>query len=433
MSDAHELPADEQKPVTLSEYELSRVFLADSSELHSRHINAQEKRDTFSMNTSRSDSTTISDDPRDNEDAIFVRSTTHCISRVPACAPLYRVLSGAPEPSASTPTATTTAANVPAGTPSLTLPCTPSPNGFSLRNTPVLDHSQHFSRSLTSEEAQIYVAPEVLTAAKADVNAATHSLPLSPILCDTAAGESNAKRRKSAYMAPALQPLQHLSTTPKLPSHRAATAIKSSDVIAMVTLFLDEAASQPCRSLVSFLGSYPSTPRIDEYRLRMCVNLLYYAKNYANCVVVIALLTCVWYPCFIALVIYIAAARVVNRMSPHHHSTTTMTSPPPSVSLAKRLLRATEFATAVLLLNYVGVSVTVCVIVSFCLPVGAHALFMPFSDAAYENYVTIMQKRDIPVAVPRSPTEGLNTVDPSFEAALSSSTCGLKSSLMVSD
>lgn len=225
------------------------------------------------------------------------------------------------------------------------------------------------------------------------------------------------------------QPLTPLRVPPCQTS-----VIRTEDVVKIVAVFLDEATHQPHRSFLSFVGTGATVPSAEEYRLRMCVNLLYYARNYINCVAMVAVVACLWYPCFLLMLLLTAVTRVMVRVltQPRRVSAAAAArqAPPdthkPPTSTRVHLFRILQFIACVLLLNYVGFRAFFGFIVSFTVPVGAHAFLTPFTDAAYANYVAVMQKHDIPVAAPRSPTKDLSSVDPSFEAAFLSHGAGVE-------
>lgn len=208
------------------------------------------------------------------------------------------------------------------------------------------------------------------------------------------------------------------------------------DRLLLICAVIDVATSEKPRSLKEFLRR-PRLPIREMYLTRVVINLVYFARNYLNFVLLFVAASAFVYPMVLLVLASAVALHVVKRKVAEDG---TATAPPTTISISpsdtadigviaapphrpfSRVCqigaKVFQIAACLLVTQQYGFFTLLFVNATPMLVVAAHAALTPYTDDAMEHYESVMVAKGFHAPAPRSPTKDFENVDKMFQEAL---------------
>lgn len=202
------------------------------------------------------------------------------------------------------------------------------------------------------------------------------------------------------------------------------------DRLLLICAVIDVATSEQPRSLKDFVR-WPRLPIREMYLTRVVINLVYFARNYLNFVLLFVAASAFIFP----LVLLVLGAAIVLHMVKRTNVATAAAAvaeggdAPTNEAVAKTENRISpqalqvgakllQVAACLLVTHQYGFFTLVSVSLFPMLIVAAHAALTPYTDDAMEHYESVMASRGFHAPAPRSPTKSYENVDKMFQGAI---------------
>lgn len=174
----------------------------------------------------------------------------------------------------------------------------------------------------------------------------------------------------------------------------------------LICAVIDVATSEQPRPLREFFRR-PYLPIREMYLTRVVINLVYFARNYLN-VILVCIAACAFvYPSMVLVLVSSGAIHVAKRSA--------------ASQKAVSALQVVQFSMCVVVLQQCGLLAVLLVNAIPMMMVASHAAFTPYTDEAMAHYENVMKTKGFSAPAPRSPTKGYEAVDKMFAAAAEAS------------
>lgn len=198
------------------------------------------------------------------------------------------------------------------------------------------------------------------------------------------------------------------------------------DRLLLISAIIDVATSEQPRTLKEFVR-WPRLPIREMYLTRVVINLVYFARNYLNFVLLFVAASAFIFPMVLlvlgaAIVLHVvkkkySASPPTNAGSVAHPSVAVAAGPvPPHVIQAGT--KVLQIVLCLFVTQQYGFFTLVFVCLLPMLIVAAHAALTPYTDDAMEHYESVMASKGFRAPAPRSPTKSYDNVDKMFQGAI---------------
>ncbi|CBH16028.1 hypothetical protein, conserved [Trypanosoma brucei gambiense DAL972] len=192
-------------------------------------------------------------------------------------------------------------------------------------------------------------------------------------------------------------------------------------LVLQLSVLCDASFDQPQRPFGEFFCR-PSMPTRETCTTTLLVNLLWFARNYYNLVLLASMGVMLFAPPFALAVLSVSITYILR--SRNGKSGAPCTSPQNDMLQKKKkgnhptvmlfgLIRFLVFIGTCYVCGFLFITVCFVGVVALCL---FHAMFTPYTDKAFELYSDVLCCRRLPLRLPCSPTRQFTCVDPSFDA-----------------
>jgi hypothetical protein len=197
------------------------------------------------------------------------------------------------------------------------------------------------------------------------------------------------------------------------------------DRLLLISAIIDVATSEQPRSLKEFVR-WPRLPIREMYLARVVINLVYFARNYLNFVLLFVAASAFMFPMVLlvlgaAVVLHVVKKQCSSIAAPSAAANSEAAAIPQRtvpLHIIQAGAKALQVAMCLLVTQQYGFFTLVFVSLLPMLIVAAHAALTPYTDDAMEHYESVMASKGFRAPAPRSPTKSYDNIDKMFQGAI---------------